>query len=133
MTRFRGRLAFAFVVVMFPIVAAASAAQDKEVVKPGAGVTLPRVIHEEKPKYTREALAAGIQGTVLLETVVLPDGTVGSVKVVRSLDKMYGLDESAITAARGWRFEPGRKDGKPVAVLVTIELTFTLRQKKENK
>src|SRR5262245_9985993 len=90
MTRFIRRVALAFVVVMIPIAAAASTAQDEEVVKPGPGVTLPRPIHEEKPQYTKEALAAGIQGTVLLSAVVDKDGTVGRVEVIRSLDKMYG-------------------------------------------
>jgi TonB family protein len=106
-------------------------AQDQEVSKPGSGVTLPKPVHEEKPQYTKEAMAAGIQGSVLLNVVVQKDGTVGQVDIARSLDKMYGLDESAIKAARGWRFEPGTKDGKAVAVLVTIELTFTLRKKDE--
>jgi len=106
-------------------------AQDREVSKPGSGVTLPKPTHEERPQYTKEALKAGIEGSVLLNVVVQKDGTVGQVDIARSLDKMYGLDESAIKAARQWRFEPGTKDGKPVAVLVTIELTFTLRKKAE--
>jgi TonB family protein len=59
--------------------------------------------------------------------VVLPDGTVGSVEVVRSLDATFGLDQEAIKAAKQWRFRPGTRLGEPVAVLVTIELTFTLR------
>jgi len=104
-------------------------AQDQDVSKPGPGVTLPKPIHEEKPQYTKEALKAGIQGSVLLNVVVLKDGTVGQVDIARSLDKVYGLDESAIKAARQWRFEPGTKDGKPVPVLVTIELSFYLRKK----
>jgi|RhiMetStandDraft_4_1073278.scaffolds.fasta_scaffold126334_2 TonB family protein len=106
-------------------------AQGQEVSKPGQGVTLPKPIHEEKPQYTKEAMAAGIQGSVLLNVVVQKDGTVGQVDIARSLDKVYGLDESAIKAAKGWRFEPGKKDGKPVAVLVTIELSFYLRKKDE--
>jgi TonB family protein len=96
------------------------------------GITLPKPIHEEKPQYTKEAMTAGIQGSVLMTVVVRKDGTVGQVDIVRSLDTDYGLDESAIKAARQWRFEPGKKDGKPVAVEVTLELTFTLRKKAEN-
>ena len=65
---------------------------------------------------------------MLLEAVVLPGGTVGEVRVIRSLDKKYGLDDEAVKAAKQWQFEPGRKDGKPVAVLVTIELTFTMKE-----
>jgi TonB family protein len=107
-------------------------AQDQEVFKSHeAGITLPKPIHEEKPQYTKEAMAAGIQGTVMMEMVVQKDGTVGQVEVTRSLDKVYGLDEQAVKAARQWRFEPGKKDGKVVAVLVTLELTFTLRKKDE--
>jgi TonB family protein len=55
------------------------------------------------------------------------DGTVGEVNVIRSLDTTYGLDASAVFAAKQWRFNPGMKDGVPVAVRVTIEMTFTLR------
>jgi TonB family protein len=106
-------------------------AQDEQVLKPGPGITLPKPTYEQKPQYTKEAMAAGIQGTVMMSLVVRSDGTVGPVEVTRSLDKTYGLDESAVAAARQWRFEPGRKDGKPVAVEVTLELTFTLRDKKQ--
>jgi protein TonB len=88
---------------------------------------LPRLIHDEKPLYTADAMRAKIQGTVVLECVVNPDGTVGDVTVVRSLDATFGLDQEAVKAARKWRFVPGRRLGQPVPVLVTLELTFTLR------
>jgi TonB family protein len=91
------------------------------------GLTLPTVIREVRPSYTAAAIAAGIQGTVLVSVVVLTDGTVGDVTVTRSLDTIYGLDAQAISAARQWLFNPGMKDGRPVAVRVTIEFTFTLR------
>ena len=95
--------------------------------RPGNGVQLPQPIKEVKPQYTADAMRAKVQGTVLLECVVLPDGSVGSVEVVRSLDSTFGLDQEAIKAAKQWRFRPGTRFGEPVAVLVTIELTFTLR------
>src|ERR1700704_2859582 len=53
------------------------------VYRPGNGVTLPRVLHEERPQYTSDAMRAKVQGTVLLECVVRPDGSVGDVQVVR--------------------------------------------------
>jgi protein TonB len=95
--------------------------------RPGNGVMLPRVLQEVKPAYTAEAMRAKVQGTVLLECVVMPDGTVGTVDVVKSLDSSFGLDQEAIKAAKRWRFAPGTRFGEPVPVLVTIELTFTLR------
>lgn len=97
------------------------------VFRPGNGVTLPVVLREIKPQYTADAMRAKVQGTVLLECVVLPDGTVGPVEVVRSLDSSFGLDQEAVKAAKQWRFRPGTRFGEPVPVLVTIELTFTLR------
>jgi TonB family protein len=93
----------------------------------GSGVSLPEVISEYKPQYTAEAQRAKIQGVVWLEAVVLPDGTVGDVRVTKSLDTKYGLDEQAVKAARRWRFRPGIKGGVPVPVQITLELTFTLR------
>ena len=94
---------------------------------PGGSVELPRVKKEVRPRYTADARARGIHGVVWIEAVVLPDGKVGEATVTRSLDKVYGLDREALKAARKWLFIPGRKLGKPVAVLVTIELTFTLK------
>lgn len=95
--------------------------------RPGNDVSIPQLIREVKPDYTADAMRAKMQGVVLLECVVLPDGTIGDVEVVKSLDKAFGLDEQAIKAAKQWRFLPGRRFGEPVPVLVTIELTFTLR------
>jgi TonB family protein len=97
------------------------------VYRPGNGIDLPRVLREVRPNYTADAMRAKVQGTVLIEAVVLPDGTVGQVQVVRSLDTVFGLDQEAVKAAKQWRFAPGTRMGQPVAVLVTIELTFTLR------
>jgi TonB family protein len=97
------------------------------VYRPGSGVINPRILREVRPQYTADAMRAKVQGTVLLECVILPDGTVGRVDVVRSLDPTFGLDQEAVKAAKQWRFVPGTRFGEPVAVLVTIELTFTLR------
>ena len=110
----------------FPMFATLEA--QSTVYKPGDGVSLPKVVREVKPKYTPQAMEAKIQGSVWLECVVNELGDVSDVQVTRSLDKEYGLDEEAIAAARQWKFEPGRKDGKPVPVRVTIELTFTLKK-----
>ena len=57
----------------------------------------------------------------------MPDGSVGDVRVTKSLDSVFGLDQEAIKAARRWRFKPGFLQGQPVPVIITIELTFTLR------
>lgn len=95
--------------------------------RPGNGVETPRLIREVKPQYTAQAMRAKIQGEVLLECVVLPDGSVGNIRVARSLDAAFGLDQEAIKAARQWRFAPGTRQGQPVPVLVTIAIAFTLR------
>jgi TonB family protein len=94
---------------------------------PARRMVNPLPIREVRGEYTPEAKRAKIAGKVVLECVVLPDGSVGEVRVVESLDKIHGLDEQAIKAARQWRFTPGTRDGKPVPVSVTIELVFTLR------
>jgi len=91
----------------------------------GRGVVPPTLLKEVRPKYTAEALRQGIQGSVMLEVVVGRDGTPLAVRVTRSLDP-GGLDEEAITAAREWRFTPGRVGETPVDVLVTIVLDFRI-------
>ena len=103
-------------------------AQPEKVYKAGDGITLPSVVKEVKPVYAAEAMQQKIQGSVWLAVVVRTNGTVGDVTVTRSLDEKYGLDQEAIKAARQWQFKPGTKDGKPVPVSVTLELTFTLKK-----
>jgi protein TonB len=95
--------------------------------QPGSGVTTPVLLREVKPSYTSDAMRAKVQGSVLLECLVRPDGSVGDVRVVRSLDSMFGLDLEAMKAARQWRFRPGLRLGESVPVLITIQLDFTLR------
>ena len=111
--------------VFSPIAAGAPQVAGSRVYKPGNGVSAPILVKEVKPQYTPEAKKAKIEGSVTLECVVETDGAVGDVHVTKSLDP--GLDREAIKAAKQWRFEPGTKDGKPVPVLITLEMTFTLR------
>jgi protein TonB len=93
----------------------------------GAGVTLPQLVKEVRPNYTAEAMRAKTQGVVLLECVVMPDGTVGEARILRSLDPAFGLDQEALKAVKQWRFVPGKRNEEPVLVVVTIEVAFTLR------
>lgn len=109
----------------FPMFATLNA--QPVVYKPGNGVSLPEVVKEVKPGYTRAAMDAKIQGSVWLKCVVSDTGHITDVEVTKSLDTEYGLDQAAIDAARQWKFKPGQKDGKPVPVGITLELTFTLK------
>jgi TonB family protein len=90
------------------------------------GVQLPQLIREVKPHYTSEAMRAKIQGTVLLQGIAGTDGAVRDIRVIRSLDPS-GLDVEATRAFSQWRFQTGTLLGKPVAVIITAEMTFTLR------
>jgi protein TonB len=114
------KLAMGIVIATF---VAVGAAQER----PGDGVTSPVVVKEVKPDYTPDARKARIEGMVVLDVVVLEDGTVGDVKVTQSLDQQYGLDEQAVKAVKQWRFRPGTKDGKPVPVIVFVEISFALK------
>jgi periplasmic protein TonB len=93
----------------------------------GNGVTRPIDIYAPKPKYTADAMRAKIQGVVAMSAVVMPDGSVTDVQVVRSLDQSFGLDEEAKRTARLWKFRPGTLKGEPVPVRIIIELEFNLR------
>jgi len=88
----------------------------------GGGVTAPQLIYRVEPKYPEEARKAGLEGTVVLYAVVDPDGMIHNMRIVRSLDPV--LDENAMQAARQWKFKPGTKEGKPVPVAASIEITF---------
>lgn len=90
------------------------------------GVSRPKLLVQTLPSYTDSAIKARVQGTVLLRAVVRRDGSVDSIQVLRGLG--HGLDEKAIEEiANHWKFRPGLRNGQPVDVSATIEVSFSLR------
>jgi len=94
------------------------------VFKVGGGVSAPKKIYDPDPEYSEEARKAKYQGTCVLYLIVGPDGKPRDIRVLRTLG--LGLDEKSIEAVRTWRFEPAMKDGKPVAVQISVEVEFHL-------
>jgi TonB family protein len=90
------------------------------------GVSTPGCVSCPPPKYSSEARAAKLQGTVVLQATVTADGRAINISVVKALGK--GLEEKAIEAVKNWKFKPANgPDGKPVPCVVPIEVTFRLR------
>lgn len=85
---------------------------------------LPEAITRVPPVYPAAARSAGVEGIVMVQALVLRDGSVGDTRVVRSIPP---LDVAASTAVRQWRFQPARANGQPIAVWVGIPVRFTLR------
>jgi protein TonB len=105
-----------------------AAAGASRVDQPAAPVTTPpRALRQVQPAYTAEARQRKISGAVLVEGTVGADGVFRDLRVTRSLDPMYGLDDEALKAAAQWQFAPGVRNGQPVPMTITIELDFTVR------
>ena len=94
--------------------------------RPGSGVVNPTILRSMDPKYTPDAMRAKIQGVVELEAVVGVNGVITEIRVIKSLDRAYGLDQEAIKTAKQWLFRPGRFQGNAVPVLVIIQMEFRL-------
>lgn len=90
----------------------------------GGGVSAPQLISRVEPKYPEAAREDKCEGTVVIYVVVDVDGTVRDTRMIRSLG--CGLDEMALEAVSQWKFNPGMKDGRPVAVAASIEVVFRL-------
>lgn len=86
--------------------------------------TKAEITERPEPLYTREARRVGVQGNVVLRLLLLGDGKLDRIRVVRRLP--YGLTENAIRAACEIKFKPAVKDGKPVAQWVALEYGFRL-------
>ena len=93
----------------------------------GGDVMPPIEIRRGAPQYTAAAMQAHAQGTILVECVVQTNGVCTDIRVKRSFNPPFGLDEQAMKAAAEWRFRPAMRRGQPVPVLVTMEIAFALR------
>jgi TonB family protein len=90
----------------------------------GKEVRAPRARYTPEPSFSEAAKKAGLQGSVLLDSVIDQNGRVARSNIVRPLG--LGLDEQAIATVKTWRFKPATKDGHPVAVEINIEVQFNL-------
>lgn len=103
----------------------AQTTENDSVYEIGNGVTPPKATYMPNPEYSEKARKKKISGTVLVAMVVMPDGKVRDVTVIKSLER--SLDQQAIAAVRTWTFEPATKDGNRVAVHVRAEVSFRIR------
>lgn len=83
-----------------------------------------RVLSKPEPQYTEDARRNQVTGTVVLRVVFASSGEVEQIRAMRSLP--FGLTERAIAAARQIRFEPAKRDGRPVSVSMQLEYNFNL-------
>lgn len=83
-----------------------------------------RLLSKPEPKYTEEARRNNISGTVMLRAVFASSGEVVQIRALNALP--FGLTERAIAAAREIKFEPAKKDGRPVSVAMQLEYNFNL-------
>jgi outer membrane biosynthesis protein TonB len=88
--------------------------------------TAPRLKHDVKPEYTKEMIAAKIEGVIKAELLVDIDGKVKEVKILNDLG--FGTREMARNAFLQWEFEPAMRDNKPVATWITYSIRFVLLQ-----
>ena len=88
------------------------------------GITTPAAINAKEPEYTEGARKKRIQGNVVLSVVVGPNGRVCDARIERSL--YPELDDRAIETVDKWLFRPAQKDGKPIAVRISVQVQFRL-------
>jgi len=106
-------------------VAVEDSAPAKPPVQVAPDVMENRLAHEVAPQYPESARQAGVQGTVLLEIVVSPDGAVTQIKPVSGPD---ALSKAAIDAVRWWRYQPYLVNGQPTIVESTVTVHFKLEE-----
>ena len=92
-------------------------------VRVGGNIAPPTRTKDARPVYPPAAQSARVQGVVILEAVIGPDGKVQAARVVRSIPM---LDQAALDAVNQWEFSPTLLNGAPVPVIMTVTVNFTL-------
>jgi TonB family protein len=94
---------------------------DEQVYDLGPGVSPPRVIKQTTPQYPN-GRGVRASGSVIIGLIVSSKGLPKDPHILKSLDK--DLDQSAVDAVKEWRFAPAQKDGKAIAVRVSLQIEF---------
>jgi protein TonB len=93
-------------------------------VRVGGAIKAPVKTKDVRPVYPSIAQSARVQGVVIIEATLGPNGTVTDAKVLRSIPL---LDAAALDAVRQWQFTPTTLNGQPVPVIMTVTVNFTLQ------
>jgi protein TonB len=93
-------------------------------VRVGGNIKPPTKTRDIKPIYPAIAQSARVQGVVIIEATIGPDGKVKDAKVLRSIPL---LDQAALDAVKQWEFTPTLLNGVPVPVIMTVTVNFTLQ------
>jgi len=94
---------------------------DETVYDLGPEITPPRVIKQVNPHHSMDHGVRPV-GSVTIALIVTSKGLPKDPHVVKGLDQE--LDQSAVDAVKDWRFAPAQKNGKPVAVRVSVQIQF---------
>lgn len=92
----------------------------------GGRVTAPVLVHRVVPGYPEAARRARLQGVVVIEAVIDREGAVAEARVLGDTARLGVLAEAALRAVREWRYRPALLEGHPVAVRLTLTVTFSL-------
>jgi len=103
---------------------APAVAKESVPVRIGGNVSAPALMKRIEPEYPDVALMAKVSGMVILEAIVSADGSVESVKVLRSVKF---LDNAAIEAVKQWKYSPLILNGIPTPFILTVTLNFRTR------
>lgn len=112
------------ILVSVPVAPPEPAAGPAEILRVGGEIARPRQLFAPHPVYTEVARRARLEGTVILEVLLDERGRVEEVTVLRG--QRLGLTDTAIAAVSRWRYEPARRQGRAVPVLMTVTIHFEL-------
>jgi periplasmic protein TonB len=94
-----------------------------QAVRVGGQIKEPKKLKNVNPAYPDIAKQARVQGVVILECTISPQGRVTDVKVLRGIPL---LDSAAIEAVKQWVYSPTLLNGVPVPVIMTVTVNFRL-------
>jgi protein TonB len=93
-------------------------------VRPGTGIRRPTKIRDAVPEYPEIARVSRVEGMVIVEATIAPDGKVQDARILRSIPL---LNAAALDAVRRWEYTPTLLNGIPVALVMTVTVDFRLR------
>jgi protein TonB len=105
------------------LIGAEQPARPVEPVRVGGEIREPSKLKHVAPIYPDVAVRGRVEGTVVLECLVSPQGRVASVKVLQGKPL---LETAAVEAVRQWVYTPTLRDGVPVPLIMTVTVQFAL-------